>query len=80
MDVIEGLPYSSVVDVILVVMDQLTKYAYFIGLKHPYTTMTMAQVYIDQVLSSMVHLFLLSMIGILCLLVHFGKSCSRFKG
>ena len=42
MDFIEGLPLSRGKEVILVVVDMLTKYAYFIGMKHPYTTTTVA--------------------------------------
>ena len=42
MDFIEGLPLSRGKEVILVVVDMLTKYAYFIGMKHPYTTATVA--------------------------------------
>ena len=34
---------------ILVVVDRLTKYACFIGLKHIYTTNTVARAYIDHV-------------------------------
>ena len=49
MDFIEGLPFSGNVDVILVVVDRLTKYAYFMSLKHPYFALTVAQAYMDQV-------------------------------
>ena len=49
MDFIEGLPHSGGVDVILAVVDRLTKYAHFMALKHPYTAATVAKVYIDQV-------------------------------
>ena len=45
MDFIEGLPKSKAKDVILVVVDQFTKYAHFIALAHPYTAATVAELY-----------------------------------
>lgn len=49
MDFIEGLPKSEGYNVILVVVDKLTKYAHFIALKHPYTTTHIAQVFMDNI-------------------------------
>ena len=49
MDFIEGLPHSGGVDVILVVVDRLAKYAHFMGLKHLNIVVTIAKIYIDQV-------------------------------
>lgn len=49
LDFIEGLPKSKAFDIILVVIDKLTKYAHFIGLAHPYTTLTVAQAFLANI-------------------------------
>ncbi|XP_019257786.1 PREDICTED: uncharacterized protein LOC109236005 [Nicotiana attenuata] len=49
MDFIEGLPKSKEKSVIWVVVDRLTKYAHFLGLSHPYTASSLAQVFFDQI-------------------------------
>lgn len=50
MDFIEGLPKSNGYSVILVVFDGLTKYAYFLPLKHPFSDMQVAQLFFSQVI------------------------------
>jgi hypothetical protein len=49
MDFIEGLLKSQSFDTILVVIDKFTKYGHYIPLKHPYTAMTVAQLFLNQV-------------------------------
>ena len=47
MDFIEGLPKFKGKDVILVLVDRLTKFAHVISLTHPYMTQEIAQVFLD---------------------------------
>jgi hypothetical protein len=49
MDFVEDLPKSNNKDVILVVVHRFTKYAHFIALSHPYTTNSVAQLFIDHI-------------------------------
>lgn len=49
MDFIEGLPKSQGVDTILVVVDQLSKFAHFLALKHPFTTQKVTNLFIKEV-------------------------------
>jgi hypothetical protein len=49
MDFITGLPKLGNKSVIMVVVDCLSKYAHFYTLQHPFTSSTVAQVFMDQV-------------------------------
>lgn len=49
LDFIEGLPKSKTFNTILVVIEKFSKYAHFIPLAHPYTTLTIAQLYLNNV-------------------------------
>jgi hypothetical protein len=49
MDFVDGLSLSGSANCILVVVDKFTKYAHFLPLKHPYTAMSVAKVYMDHV-------------------------------
>jgi hypothetical protein len=49
MDFIEGLLKSNNKNVILVVVDRLTKYSHFIPLSHPFPAQTMAQLFMDNI-------------------------------
>lgn len=50
MDFVEGLPPSGGKEVIMVVVDRLTKYAHFVALKHPYTASVVAKAFLINVL------------------------------
>ena len=49
MDFIGGLPNSQGKNTILVVVDRLSKYAHFIALAHPYSALTIAQLFLDHI-------------------------------
>ena len=49
MDFTEGLPKSEGFDTILVIVDQLSKYAYFIALKHPFSAQSVALIFTKEV-------------------------------
>lgn len=49
MNFIEGLPKAGKHDTILVVIDKFNKYAHFFALSHPYTALTVAQLYFSSI-------------------------------
>lgn len=49
MDFIEGLPHSGHSNCILVIVDTFSKYGHFIPMTHPFTALSVAQQFMDQV-------------------------------
>jgi RNase H-like domain found in reverse transcriptase/Reverse transcriptase (RNA-dependent DNA polymerase)/Retroviral aspartyl protease/Integrase zinc binding domain len=49
MDFITGLPKSKGYEVILVIVDRLTKYSHFLPLTHPYSATSVAQLFLDNI-------------------------------
>ena len=49
MNFVEGLPKSQSKDVVLVVVERLTKFVHFVPLSHPYTTAKVATLYLHYV-------------------------------
>jgi hypothetical protein len=49
MDFIEGLPHSGSANAILVIIDKFSKFSHFIPLHHPFTAVSMAKLFLDNV-------------------------------
>jgi hypothetical protein len=49
MDFVEGLPLSDGYNTILVVVDRFTKFAHFVPLRHPFTALAVARLFVDTI-------------------------------
>jgi hypothetical protein len=49
LDFVEGLPQSGQANYILGVVDKFTKYDHFLPLKHPFTTVIVAKLFLDNI-------------------------------
>jgi len=49
MDFIEGLPKSKQYSIIMVIADRHTKFAHFIPARHPYTAISIAKLFLDNI-------------------------------
>lgn len=49
MDFVEKLPVSQKRDTVMVIVDRLSKFTYFIVLEHPYTAPKVVQYFIEEI-------------------------------
>ena len=77
--ILYSLPKSHGFEVIIVVVDGLTKYVHFMPLSHLYTAVKVVVVLMKEIFCSMACLSPLWVIEKLCLLLSFDRSSSDFK-
>lgn len=49
MDFVDGLPRSAGFNCIMVVVDKFSRYAHFVHLSHPYTALSVANAYMQNI-------------------------------
>jgi hypothetical protein len=49
LDFVEGLPVSRGMNYVLVVVDKFSKFSHFVPLKHPFTAVSVAKVFLQQI-------------------------------
>jgi hypothetical protein len=79
MDFIVGLPKSRNKSVIIVVFNDLSKYAHFCALKHPFTTFIVAKLFMENIFKLHGCLILLFFIKVQLLPTIYGKHYSGSK-
>jgi hypothetical protein len=79
MDFVEGLPRSKNHNCILVIVDKFSKYAHFLPLTHPFTTLIVAHLFMDHIykLHGMPCQLFLIEIGFLPVI--YGKNYSNYQ-
>ncbi|KAA0042397.1 putative retroelement pol polyprotein [Cucumis melo var. makuwa] len=78
MDFNDGLPKAKGWDIILVVVDRLSKYSHFLALKHPYTAKSVAEFFVKEIVR--LHGFPTSIVSDRVFLSHFWNELFKMAG